>query len=267
MGRRPQEARGGHGSKNAERKNQESDRPELVTHLELNAERYTTYAQMKWNVEPTDVWIDHVDQQEERWHAKPVDESIEHLGWNSSGQEEGKSNGIGKSWDKDKLGRTESVNGAFRGRCHRCNESGQKANDTHQFEDDSHERHVHSEDEAKMVMFDVLLLKNITKDAWPGELEQPSVAFRRASPRLRPLGSRHRRCSYLTGVRRLAHGMARPALAMMWLSDQCLQEVNTGTTRGPSSDRPTCSLLPRLRERRSCPSLSSLSSRRPHGDQ
>ena len=55
------------------------------------------------------MWIDQVNQHEERGHAEPVDKGIEHVGWHSLGQGEGKSNGIGKSWDKDKLGGTESV--------------------------------------------------------------------------------------------------------------------------------------------------------------
>ena len=64
--------------------------PELATHLKLNAHRYTTYAQVKWQVvrsvnlkmpsRHVDMRIGHVEQHGECKQAEQVDQNIDYVG-------------------------------------------------------------------------------------------------------------------------------------------------------------------------------------------
>ena len=67
--------------------------PALPTHLRLNADRYTTYAEMKCQVvsyvdlkmssQPMDMCIHHVGPHDD---CEQVEDSIEYVGWNQTGR-------------------------------------------------------------------------------------------------------------------------------------------------------------------------------------
>ena len=77
--------------------------PELATHLKLNADRYNTYALMRWQVlshvnlklpsQPTSMWIDHVEQgdddDQEDWNIDYFGKTTKGKG-KSMGKEKGK---------------------------------------------------------------------------------------------------------------------------------------------------------------------------------
>ena len=91
--------------------------PELATHLKLNPDRYSAYAQMKWQV------VNYVTLKLPNHPQEDDDMNINHFGKTTSGKGKGEAKGKSKTVDAepDKEG--------FKGKCCWCNETGHRASE------------------------------------------------------------------------------------------------------------------------------------------